>query len=145
MKRIYAPSALVEEVVGKLAAPADGFVLGTVPPGVTMAPNQNKVQFDKLRGFVAAAKAASGQVIAGGEMFERPGYFMRPAACTGLAGEAGLMDDEQFCPVIPVVTYDDPSNVVASIYAGPYGLTGSIWTAVMRKLVVYRKRTAQGR
>lgn len=130
VKRIYAPSMLVEEVAGRLADLANSFVLGNgFEPGVTMGPIQNKVQFDKVRGFVADAKAAGGRVAAGGETLDRPGYFMRPTVFTGLADGARLVDEEQFGPVIPVIGYDDLDSVIARINTGPYGLTGSIWTA----------------
>ncbi len=39
------------------------------------------------------------------------------------------MDEEQFGPVLPVVAYDDLEHIIATINAGPYGLTASIWTA----------------
>ena len=129
VKRIYVPAPLVEEVAAKLAELADSFVLGNgFEPGVTLGPIQNRVQFDKLRNLVADTTAAGGRVVAGGEPLDRPGYFMRPTVFTGLKDGTRLVDEEQFGPVIPVVGYEEVDEVIARINAGPYGLTGSIWT-----------------
>jgi aldehyde dehydrogenase (NAD+) len=46
----------------------------------------------------------------------------------GLSDGTRLVDEEQFGPVIPVVVYDDLEAVIDTVNAGPYGLTGSIWT-----------------
>ncbi|PNU05546.1 hypothetical protein A8V01_16055 [Novosphingobium guangzhouense] len=130
VKRIYAPASMVDEVAGKLAALANGFVLGNgFEPGVTMGPIQNRAQFDKVRAFVADAKAVGGCAVAGGATLDRPGYFMQPTVFTQLTDGHRLVDEEQFGPVIPIVSYDDVDTVISRINAGPYGLTGSIWTA----------------
>ena len=130
VKRIYAPTAMVDAVCERLAAAANAFRSGNgFEPGVTLGPIQNKAQFDKVCAFVEEAKAAGGRVVAGGGPLDRPGYFFRPTVFAGLTDGARLVDEEQFGPVIPVVGYDDLDAVIARINAGPYGLTASVWTA----------------
>ncbi|WP_217430758.1 aldehyde dehydrogenase family protein [Sphingomonas bacterium] len=129
IKRIYAPAALVEEVGAKLAAVADGFVIGSAfEPGVTLGPIQNKAQYDKVRAIVADSLVAGGRVLSGGTPLDRPGYFFPPTVIADLTDGARLVDEEQFGPVIPVVGYDAVQDVVDRVNAGPYGLTASIWT-----------------
>jgi acyl-CoA reductase-like NAD-dependent aldehyde dehydrogenase len=41
---------------------------------------------------------------------------------TDIANDAPLMTEEQFCPAIPVVTYDDIDDAVARANRSIYGL-----------------------
>lgn len=130
IKRVYAPRALVEEVVAKLAAAADAFVIGSAfEEGVTFGPIQNKAQFEKVCAIVQDARASGGRVSSGGAPLDRPGYFFPPTVIADLTDGSRLVDEEQFGPVIPVVAYDDVDAVIARVNAGPYGLTASVWTA----------------
>ncbi len=129
IKRIYAPRHLAEEVGAKLAAAANAFVIASAfVPRATLGPIQNKAQFDKVCAIVADATAAGGRVLSGGAPLDRPGYFFPPTVIADLADGARLVDEEQFGPVIPIVAYDDVNAVIDRVNAGPYGLTGSIWT-----------------
>ena len=134
IKRIYVPSALHDEVCEKLVAAAAPIRLGDgLDPGTDMGPIQNKAQFDKICGFVEEAKAAGGKILIGGEPLAGEGYFYPPTVVAGLRDGVRLVDEEQFGPVVPVIAYDDLDAVIDAINAGPYGLTGSIWTADLEK------------
>jgi acyl-CoA reductase-like NAD-dependent aldehyde dehydrogenase len=144
VKRVYAPAHLAEEVGRKLAEAANAYSLGNgFEPGVTQGPIQNKAQFDKVCAIVGDAKAAGGRVLAGGAPLDREGYFFPPTVIADLKDGVRLVDEEQFGPVLPVIAYDDLQAVIASVNAGQYGLTASVWArdlaqgeAVAAQLVV---------
>jgi acyl-CoA reductase-like NAD-dependent aldehyde dehydrogenase len=130
IKRIYAPAALYDAVCDGLVAAAQALPIGNgFEDGVRMGPIQNKAQFDKVCAIVEDAVAAGGRVLTGGAPLDRDGYFYPPTVVAGLEDGVRLVDEEQFGPVIPVIAYDDVEAVIATVNAGPYGLTGSIWTA----------------
>jgi acyl-CoA reductase-like NAD-dependent aldehyde dehydrogenase len=130
IKRVYVPSGLYDQVCDALVAAVQGIRLGSgLEPGVQMGPIQNKAQFDKICGYVDGARAAGGRALTGGAPLERNGYFYPPTVIAGLSDGATLVEEEQFGPIMPLIAYDDLDAVIASINAGPYGLTGSIWTA----------------
>ena len=52
------------------------------------------------------------------------GYFMRPVVVTDVPEDAPLMTEEQFCPAIPVATYDDLDEAIARANRSVYGLSG---------------------
>ncbi len=144
VKRVYVPTALYDEVCGGLVAAAEKIKIGNgFDAGVQMGPIQNKAQFDKVCGIVYDTIAAGGRVLTGGAPLERDGYFYPPTVVADVADGTRLVDEEQFGPVIPVVAYNDLEQVIERINAGPYGLTGSVWTAdldhgetIARRLVV---------
>ncbi len=134
VKRIYAPRERYDEVCQALAdAVSDVKIGGGFEPGVQMGPIQNKAQFDKIRAYVDDARAAGGRVLTGGAPLEREGYFYPLTVIADVRDGVRIVDEEQFGPVIPVVAYDDLDAVVDHINAGPYGLTGSIWTSDLER------------
>jgi acyl-CoA reductase-like NAD-dependent aldehyde dehydrogenase len=53
---------------------------------------------------------------------------MRPTVVTDIPDDAPLMTEEQFCPAIPVATYEEIDDVIARANQSVYGLSGSIWS-----------------
>jgi acyl-CoA reductase-like NAD-dependent aldehyde dehydrogenase len=69
---------------------------------------------------------------------------MRPVAITGIADEAPLMTEEQFCPAIPVATYDDVDEVVTRANQSIYGLSGSVWSRSVDRAMAIASRIEAG-
>ena len=59
---------------------------------------------------------------------DRPGYFFAPTVLTGVAEGTRIVDEEQFGPALPVLTYRDLDEVVERANATTFGLSGSVWS-----------------
>jgi acyl-CoA reductase-like NAD-dependent aldehyde dehydrogenase len=145
IKRVYVPRPLIDQVSKAVVAAARTIRIGSgLDPDVQMGPIQNKAQFEKICAFVDEARAAGGNILLGGVPLDRDGFFYPPTVVTGLSDGARLVDDEQFGPVVPIVAYDDLDIVIRNINAGPYGLTGSVWTANLDRGAEIASRLAVG-
>ncbi len=130
IKRVYVPTDRYDEFCAALVAAAEQVRIGQgFEPGVQMGPIQNKAQFDKVCAIVDDARAAGGKILTGGAPLPGDGYFYPPTVVAGLKDGVRLVDEEQFGPVVPVIAYDDLDAVIDLVNGGPYGLTGSVWTA----------------
>ena len=93
IKRVYAHDAIYDrlcEELGKLANEAvvdDGLQQGT-----SIGPLQNRMQYEKVKGFLDDARA-NGTIVAGGEVTDRPGYFIRPTIVRDISDGTRLVDD----------------------------------------------------
>src|SRR5262249_45535461 len=58
-----------------------------------------------------------------------PGYFYPVTLVSDVADGVPLVDEEQFGPALPIVTYARLEDAIAAANRGPYGLGGSVWTA----------------
>ena len=144
IKRVYAPAALYDELCDELARLATEAVVDDgLAQGATMGPVQNAAQYEKLRGFLDDA-AANGTVIAGGNVMDRPGYFIEPTIVRDIAEGSMLVSEEQFGPILPVLSYDDLDDAVARANASPYGLGASIWTSDRARGAEVAKRITAG-
>ncbi len=127
VKRAYVPEAMYDEVCDELARLADEMVVGDgLEQGTQMGPLQNRMQFEKVKGFLADAHA-NGKVIAGGAPLDRPGYFIAPTIVRDLPRGAKLVREEQFGPVLPVLSYSDLDEAIADANDSDMGLGGSVW------------------
>lgn len=133
MKRLYVHESIYDAMCDELAALADQAVVGDgLEQGTQLGPLQNRMQFEKVKEILADAKR-HGTIIAGGEVPDRPGYFIKPTIVRDITDGTRLVDEEQFGPVLPVIKYSDPEDAVARANASPYGLGGSIWSSDLDK------------
>jgi acyl-CoA reductase-like NAD-dependent aldehyde dehydrogenase len=132
-KRLYVPNAMLDDIGERLTALASATVLGDgLEPGTQMGPIQNRMQFDKLQELMEATQG-EGTVLTGGARFNRPGYFMRPAIVRDLADDARLVTEEQFGPLVPLLSYDTIEEVIVRANASDYGLGGTVWGKDLEK------------
>jgi acyl-CoA reductase-like NAD-dependent aldehyde dehydrogenase len=127
VKRAYIPASLYDGVCGELARLADAAVVDDGDkPGTQIGPVQNKMQYDKLLGFLDDA-AANGTVVAGGKPLERDGYFIAPTIVRDIPDDARLVREEQFGPILPIMKFDDIDDAITRANDNEYGLGGTIW------------------
>merc|ERR1719382_700449 len=128
IKRCFVPEAMknefVEELVkhAKAAKVGDGFV-----EGVEYGPLNNKMQYNRVNELVEDAKTSGAKIHAGGSPLPGDGYFYPPTIVSGVKEGVRIVDEEQFGPVLPVLTYSDENEVVDRANATNYGLGGSVW------------------
>ena len=129
MKRLYVHENIYDEVCDELATIANDTVIGDgSEQGTKLGPLNNKMQYDKVKALIEDAKR-EGNVIAGGEFPDKPGYFIRPTIVRDIKEGSRLVDEEQFGPVLPVMSFADESEAVARANSSPWGLGGSVWSA----------------
>jgi acyl-CoA reductase-like NAD-dependent aldehyde dehydrogenase len=126
-KRIFVPAGMYDEFCSEMARLAEATVLGDgLDPATTMGPLQNAAQYHKALEYLEDARA-SGTIIAGGEALDGPGYFVRPTIVRDIADSARLVSEEQFCPVLPILSYEDLDDAVERANSTEYGLGATVW------------------
>ncbi|MFV8817892.1 aldehyde dehydrogenase family protein [Haliea sp. E17] len=129
VKRIYVPAAMYDEFCDALAAQAAQSVVGDgMEAGTQIGPLQNKMQYDKVRALLEET-AKTGKVIAGGAALDRPGFFIAPTVVRDVTDQDPIVADEQFAPILPVLSYTDLDDAIARVNASIYGLAGSVWSS----------------
>jgi acyl-CoA reductase-like NAD-dependent aldehyde dehydrogenase len=129
IKRLYVHESIYDEMCDELANIANNTVVDDgLKQGTKLGPLQNKMQYEKVKGFLDAARK-DGNVVAGGEAMDRPGYFIKPTIVRDIKEGSRLVDEEQFGPVLPVIKYSDQDDVIRRANATNYGLGASVWSS----------------
>ncbi|MCP4299282.1 MAG: aldehyde dehydrogenase family protein, partial [Gammaproteobacteria bacterium] len=92
-----------------------------------LGPLQNERQFKRVIELVEDAKAAGGACVTGGEPAGGPNYFYPVTFVTGISDGVRLVDEEQFGPVLPIITYTDIDDAIARANGLDFGLDASVW------------------
>jgi acyl-CoA reductase-like NAD-dependent aldehyde dehydrogenase len=129
IKRIFVHDSQYDSLCAELAALAAAAVVGDgMQERTQYGPLQNKMQFEKVRSLMEQTRR-EGQYIAGGEVGDGRGYFVRPSIVRDIPDEARLVREEQFGPVVPVLRYKTVDEAIARANDTPYGLGGTVWSA----------------
>ena len=130
VKRVFVPEAMEPQVVEALAAKARAVKVGNgLDEGTELGPINNKPQFERVKGLVAEAIAQGAVAVAGGHPMEGDGYFFEPTILTNVAEGTRIVDEEQFGPALPILTYRTVPEAVHRANATNYGLGASVWSA----------------
>ena len=98
IKRVYAHDSIYDALCTELAKLADAAVIGDgLDPNTQYGPLQNKVQFEKVKGYVEEARTR-GKIIAGGTPHKGKGFFVRPTIVRDIPEDSRLVQEEQFGP-----------------------------------------------
>jgi acyl-CoA reductase-like NAD-dependent aldehyde dehydrogenase len=146
IKRLYVHSSFHAEFVEAFVDYARTVKVGDgLDPDTGVGPVQNRMQFDKLRDFLAQIKASGHKIALGGEIDEsRPGYFFPITVIDNPPEDSAIVQEEQFGPICPVIAYDDVDDVVARANASIYGLGGSVWGSDTAAAVAVANRLETG-
>jgi acyl-CoA reductase-like NAD-dependent aldehyde dehydrogenase len=129
IKRVYVHESQYDELCGELAKLADATIVDDgLKQGTQMGPLQNKTQYDKVRALIEETRHEA-NIIAGGTFPEGPGYFIRPTIVRDIDDRARLVREEQFGPVLPVLSYRNIDDVIERANDTEYGLGGTVWSA----------------
>jgi acyl-CoA reductase-like NAD-dependent aldehyde dehydrogenase len=143
-KRLYVPEAMIDEVGERIARLAAATVVGDgLEPDTQLGPIQNRMQFDKLRDLMVATRT-EGRILSGGDPLNREGFFIAPMVVRDLADDARLVTEEQFGPLVPLLSYRSIDEVIARANASDYGLGGTVWGRDLDKAAAVARRIESG-
>ncbi|PVY61710.1 acyl-CoA reductase-like NAD-dependent aldehyde dehydrogenase [Pusillimonas noertemannii] len=132
-KRFYVHESRADEFLAKFRKSIDSLVVGNgLEPSVTLGPVHSQAGLARARELVDDAVRRGGHVEALGRILDRgiydEGYFMQPTLVTNLPDDARLVQEEQFCPAIPVATFSDDEEAIRRANSTIFGLGGSVWS-----------------
>ena len=129
LKRLYVHESIYDKMCDELAELANAAIVDDgLKQGTKLGPLQNKMQYEKVKGYLEDARA-NGKIVAGGDAPDRPGYFIRPTIVRDIEEGTRLVDEEQFGPVLPLIKFSDPEDALRRANASSYGLGGSVWSS----------------
>jgi acyl-CoA reductase-like NAD-dependent aldehyde dehydrogenase len=106
-----------------------------------IGPLVSRQQRETVEGFLATARERK---IIGGERIDGPGFFLRPAVVLGCEPTDTVWREEIFGPVVCIRPFDDEAAMLREVNNSPYGLSGSVWTADIKRALRVVRRVESG-
>jgi succinate-semialdehyde dehydrogenase / glutarate-semialdehyde dehydrogenase len=132
--RFYVHEAVADEFSAKLAKRLAAVRLGPgLEDGVELGPLVNADTRDKVASLVEQATRDGGKVILGGEAPQRPGYFYEATVLDDVPRSAGILSQEIFGPVAPIVRFTGTDEAIELANGTEYGLVSYLYSADLRR------------
>ena len=130
IKRLYVHESVYREMVNALAEIASNTVVGDgMDPATQLGPIQNRNQYERVIEFLDDIRANDGNIVAGGNVLDVPGFFIEPTIVTGVAEGSRIVDEEPFGPILPIMPFGHVDEAVERANSTEFGLGGSVWCA----------------
>ena len=143
--RLFVQDKAYDAMVEKLAAKSLARKLGDpFDPATEQGPQVDKVQFDRVMGYIARGKQEGAKCVTGGERFGSKGYFIKPTLFADVQDDMAIAREEIFGPVMQVLRFKDIDEVVTRANATDYGLAAAVWTRDIGKAHAVANRVRAG-
>jgi succinate-semialdehyde dehydrogenase/glutarate-semialdehyde dehydrogenase len=127
--RFYVHSSVADEFSRRLADAMSQLRTGPGSDEETqLGPLINPAAVQTVDGLVADAVARGAQVLAGGRPLAGPGCFYAATVLDKVPADAGILREEIFGPVAPIVRFDEVADAIALANDTEYGLVSYVYT-----------------
>jgi succinate-semialdehyde dehydrogenase / glutarate-semialdehyde dehydrogenase len=132
--RFYVHEAVAGEFTAKFAARLAALTVGPgLEDGTDLGPLVNADTRSKVATLVEEATKDGGRLVTGGQVPERRGYFYAPTVLDDVPRTAGILGEEIFGPVAPIVRFSETDEAIALANDTEYGLVSYLYTADLRR------------
>jgi len=130
--RAFIHASIHDAVVERVKARAAAFVPGiATDEATTMGAIVSRTQLERVLDHIDAAKREGARLVCGGARPADPalagGHFVLPTVFADVTAEMRIAREEIFGPVLAILRWSDPAQMLAEVNAVDYGLTCSIW------------------
>jgi acyl-CoA reductase-like NAD-dependent aldehyde dehydrogenase len=129
--RLFVERSVHDSLVEKLVARTERLVPGDpLNPKTRMGALVSRTQRESVLEYVSIGDDEGATVATGGNAanVEGKGYFMQPTILTGVDNSMRVAQEEIFGPVLVVIPFDEPDEVIELANASVYGLAAGVWT-----------------
>ena len=132
--RFYVHEKVAAEFAAKLAARLAALSVGPgLQDGIDLGPLVNADTRTKVAELVKSATGDGATVLTGGHAPDRIGYYYEPTVLDSVPAGAGILSEEIFGPVAPIVRFSDPEEAIALANDTEYGLVSYLYSGDLRR------------
>jgi succinate-semialdehyde dehydrogenase/glutarate-semialdehyde dehydrogenase len=132
--RFYVHEAVAAEFGQKLTARLAALSVGPgLDDGTDLGPLVNADTRDKVSALVDSATGDGAAVLTGGHAPDRVGYYYQPTVLDSVPAGAGILSEEIFGPVAPIVRFTAEAEAIALANNTEYGLVSYLYSGDLRR------------
>jgi len=127
--RTFVEESIYDEFVERFAKRTESIVVGEpLEEATEMGPLISNGQRQTSLEYLHLGVDEGARRVTGGDVPERPGYYLRPAVLADVHNEMAVAQDEIFGPVACLMSFETEEEAIQLANDSPYGLSGSVWT-----------------
>ncbi|GAA2522431.1 aldehyde dehydrogenase family protein [Winogradskya humida] len=127
--RLLVQRSIADEMLTRLAEATRRVPVGNgLDGGISVGPLVSEEQRQQVLGYIRKGVEEGATLAVGGDVPDRPGYFVSPTLFTGVTNDMVIAREEIFGPVAGVITFEDEADAIAIANDTSYGLAAGVWT-----------------
>ncbi|KAL3291779.1 aldehyde dehydrogenase [Colletotrichum asianum] len=144
--RVFVHTAIADKFIDALKIEMDrvGAAGDPLGRGIQRGPQADKLQFDRVMGFLEEARTTGLEFVTGGGRVGDRGYFVQPTIIKNAPADSRVMKEEIFGPVMCINSFDDEEAVLGTANDTSYGLYASVYTKDISRALRIAKRFEAG-
>ncbi|MCA9083561.1 MAG: aldehyde dehydrogenase family protein [Planctomycetaceae bacterium] len=132
--RLFVEDSIHDEFVERIVSRAKDRVLGNpFDAETTQGPQVDQDQFDKIMKYIDSGNKQGATCATGGQRHGNRGFFVEPTVFTDVSDDMQIAREEIFGPVLSVLKFSDPDEVVKRANNTTFGLAAAVWTRDVTK------------
>ena len=131
-RRVFAHKAIIADLERRLVNAYGQVRIGDpLDPATLMGPLIDASAVERYKTAIEAARAAGGEILAGGKVLERPGHFVEPTLVRA-HNDWSIVQNETFAPILYLIPVDSLEAAIAEQNTSHYGLSSALFTERLR-------------
>ena len=134
--RLFVEGSIKEKFIEKALALVPGYAPGNpLDQATVMGAIVDQTQMNSVLSYIETGKSEGARLLAGGEqaLRETGGCYVQPTIFDGVRNDMTIAREEIFGPVLSVLSFTDPADVVRQANQSVYGLQAAVWTRDINK------------
>jgi aldehyde dehydrogenase (NAD+) len=132
LRRLIMQRGISDQVSKRLVEAYSRVPIGDpLEDGILMGPLIDQRAVDTFAAAVGIAREQGGEVLYGGNVLDRDGYFVEPTLIK-MPKDAPILEVETFAPILYIIEFDDLAEAVAINNGVKQGLSSAIFTDSMK-------------
>ncbi|KAI1106810.1 aldehyde dehydrogenase [Jackrogersella minutella] len=127
-KRIYVHESIYDEFLKRFVEESKKFSIDD-EHSVSFSPLSNKVNYERALGFIDDCKKKGYNIVTGADFKPRDkGFWIPPTIVSKPPEDSLLVREEQFAPIVPVMSWSSEDDVISRANLDNAGLGASVYT-----------------
>lgn len=128
--RVFVHETIYDDFVARLAARTKAIKVGQpYNPETHMGPLVSAEHYEKVKDFMAKAKASNAKHVCGGDTLNiDDGYYISPAIFADCTDDMDFVQEEVFGPLMAVLKFSNEDEVLERANNTDFGLSGAVFT-----------------
>ncbi|KAL0934684.1 putative aldehyde dehydrogenase [Colletotrichum truncatum] len=134
--RVYVEASIYDEFLAGYKRAMEEKIRGVGDPEsaeTTIGPLVDKVQFERVQGFIERGQQGQGNLLVGGGRVGEKGYFVQPTVFEAGKEDIEINKQEIFGPVSVIHKFETEEEVMAKANDTEYGLMAGVFTQDINK------------
>jgi len=132
LRRLIVHESVADRLVPRIVDAYKSITIGNPwEEGVLMGPLISQQAVEQFAAAMGTIQEQGGEILAGGNRVDRPGYFVEPTIVRANPDMA-IVREETFAPILYVLTYDSLDEAIGLHNAVAQGLSSAIFTDRLR-------------